>query len=197
MLKQEVRKLILDRAPTKYAKGTVSLLQRIIETTFVPDWRKSAVEECWSRAMTISKWAFQANLEWHTTQRALRSLLTDGVIKEDPNVEGSYAVVPTALQLLGSKFRNTAVERLERKILKAVRMRLDRKEADSIANKLAAQRAAQSLKVHVAHLSTVPTVNTLIESYRAEKMPKRIDTRRAYEVWLSDHITTKWEHVCC
>ena len=31
-------------------------------------------------------------------------------------------------------------------------------------------------------------MNTLIESYRAEKMLKRIDTRRAYEVWLSNHI---------
>jgi hypothetical protein len=32
------------------------------------------------------------------------------------------------------------------------------------------------------------TVNTLTEYYRMEKMPKRHDTRRAYEVWLRNHI---------
>jgi len=36
------------------------------------------------------------------------------------------------------------------------------------------------------------TVNTLVEQYRAEKMPKRSDTRRAYEVWLRNHILPRW-----
>lgn len=35
-------------------------------------------------------------------------------------------------------------------------------------------------------------VNTLVQQYRAEKMPKRIDTRRAYEVWLRNHILPRW-----
>jgi len=35
-------------------------------------------------------------------------------------------------------------------------------------------------------------VRKLIEHYRAEKMPKRNDTRRAYEVWLRNHIIPKW-----
>ena len=58
--------------------------------------------------------------------------------------------------------------------------------------KAAAQKAAEALKATVSKPSTAPTVSTLIESYRAEKMPKRIDTRRAYEVWLSNHIIPKW-----
>jgi len=36
------------------------------------------------------------------------------------------------------------------------------------------------------------TVRTLVTYYRAEKMPQRKDTRRAYEVWISNHILPKW-----
>ncbi|HEV2395725.1 MAG TPA: site-specific integrase [Candidatus Sulfotelmatobacter sp.] len=36
------------------------------------------------------------------------------------------------------------------------------------------------------------TVKTLATHYREEKMPKRKDTRRSYEVWLRNHITPKW-----
>jgi integrase len=36
------------------------------------------------------------------------------------------------------------------------------------------------------------TVNTLVYQYRAEKMPKRHDTRRAYEVWIRNHILPRW-----
>jgi integrase len=35
-------------------------------------------------------------------------------------------------------------------------------------------------------------MNTLIEQYRVEKMPKRIDTRRSYKVWLENHIVPQW-----
>jgi integrase len=63
--------------------------------------------------------------------------------------------------------------------------------------KASAWRAAKPLRDAVEHQvkvvnSTVPTVNTLVEHYRVEKMPKRSDTRRAYEVWLSNHIIPKW-----
>ena len=58
--------------------------------------------------------------------------------------------------------------------------------------KAAAQKAAQALKAPVAKPVTALTVSALIESYRAEKMPKRISTRRAYEVWLTNHIIPKW-----
>jgi hypothetical protein len=34
----------------------------------------------------------------------------------------------------------------------------------------------------------IVTLTHLIDQYRAEKMPKRNDTRRAYEVWLRNYI---------
>ena len=37
-----------------------------------------------------------------------------------------------------------------------------------------------------------PTVSTLVEQYRAEKMPRRKDTRRAYEVWIKHCILPRW-----
>ena len=41
-------------------------------------------------------------------------------------------------------------------------------------------------------IGAVPTVNALVEDYRSENMPKRSDTRRAYEVWLRNYIIPKW-----
>jgi len=35
-------------------------------------------------------------------------------------------------------------------------------------------------------------VSSLIQRYRAERMPTRTDTRRSYEVWISNHIIPKW-----
>ena len=40
--------------------------------------------------------------------------------------------------------------------------------------------------------SQVITVKTLVTHYREEKMPKRADTRRSYDVWLRNHILPKW-----
>jgi integrase len=39
---------------------------------------------------------------------------------------------------------------------------------------------------------TAPTVSILVEQYRVEKMPTRIDTRRSYDVWLRKYIVPKW-----
>jgi hypothetical protein len=43
--------------------------------------------------------------------------------------------------------------------------------------------------------TAAPTVAALVEQYRVEKMPKRSDTRRSYDVWLRNHIIPKWECV--
>jgi integrase len=40
--------------------------------------------------------------------------------------------------------------------------------------------------------SAAPTVNTLVEQYRTEKMPTRLDTNRGYESWIRVHILPKW-----
>jgi len=38
----------------------------------------------------------------------------------------------------------------------------------------------------------VPTVNSLVEHYRTEKMPIRKDTHRGYESWIRVHILPRW-----
>jgi hypothetical protein len=62
--------------------------------------------------------------------------------------------------------------------------------------KASAWRAAKPLRDAVENqvsISTAaPTVNKLVEQYRTEKMPKRSDTRRSYNVWLRNHIIPKW-----
>jgi integrase len=62
--------------------------------------------------------------------------------------------------------------------------------------KASAWRAAKPLRDAVESRVSVsdvaPKVNTLVEQYRAEKMPKRSDTRRSYEVWIRNHILPKW-----
>jgi integrase len=40
--------------------------------------------------------------------------------------------------------------------------------------------------------SSAPTVAVLVDYYRAEKMPKRLDTNRGYESWISVHILPRW-----
>ena len=40
--------------------------------------------------------------------------------------------------------------------------------------------------------STIPTVTTLINSYRTEKMPTRYSSQRSYEAWLRNHIVPKF-----
>jgi integrase len=39
---------------------------------------------------------------------------------------------------------------------------------------------------------SAPIVSSLIERYRAERMPTRTDTKRSYEVWISNYIVPKW-----
>jgi len=40
--------------------------------------------------------------------------------------------------------------------------------------------------------SGVPTVGTLVEQYKAEKMPQRYSTRRSYDVWLRLYVQPRW-----
>jgi len=36
------------------------------------------------------------------------------------------------------------------------------------------------------------TIGELVEQDRTEKMPRRVDTRRSYDVWLRNHVIPKW-----
>src|ERR1700686_912171 len=62
--------------------------------------------------------------------------------------------------------------------------------------KASAWRAAKPLRDAVETQTQItsagPTVNALVEQYRAEKMPKRLDTNRGYESWISVHTLPKW-----
>lgn len=60
--------------------------------------------------------------------------------------------------------------------------------------KAAAWRAAEKFKQAkpTAPSHTSPLVKTLIEQFRNEKMPTRIDTRRSYNVWLRCHILPRF-----
>jgi integrase len=65
--------------------------------------------------------------------------------------------------------------------------------------KASAWRAAKPLRDAVenqkqANPKAAPTVCTLVEQYRAEKMPKRYSTRRSYDAWLRNHIIPKFGH---
>src|SRR5579871_602141 len=62
--------------------------------------------------------------------------------------------------------------------------------------KTAAWKAAQQFRIQPPQPkpqpSSVPTVATLVNEYRKEKMPTRHDTRGGYESWISVHILPKW-----
>jgi integrase len=60
--------------------------------------------------------------------------------------------------------------------------------------KAAAWNAAQQFRIQPPKpkLTGVPTVALLVDQYRAERMPKRKDTKRTYEAWISNHIMPKW-----
>jgi integrase len=59
-----------------------------------------------------------------------------------------------------------------------------------------AQTAAARLRTNQAEDAPqsviVPTVRTLVEQYRAEKMPQRYSTRRSYDVWLRLYVLPRW-----
>ena len=63
-------------------------------------------------------------------------------------------------------------------------------------SKAAAWRAAKTLRHSLENRTKVsgnaPTVLTLVEQYRQEKMPARLDTHRGYESWLNNHVLPRW-----
>lgn len=64
--------------------------------------------------------------------------------------------------------------------------------------KASAWRAAKPLRDAVENQTQVNpalipcSVSTLVEQYRAEKMPQRYSTRRSYDAWLKNHVIPKW-----
>ena len=63
--------------------------------------------------------------------------------------------------------------------------------------KASAWRAAKPLRDAVENQVKInnhssPNVRTLVEQYRVEKMPQRLDTSRGYDSWIHVHILPKW-----
>ena len=63
-----------------------------------------------------------------------------------------------------------------------------------LPTKTAALRAAEPLRRSMDNPVTGAglIVAELVQQYRTEKMPTRVDTRRSYEVWLRNHILPRW-----
>jgi integrase len=69
--------------------------------------------------------------------------------------------------------------------------------ASQYPTKASAWKAAKPLRDAVENQTQVNpgavlTVSRLVEQYRAEKMPTRLDTHRGYESWIRIHILPKW-----
>jgi integrase len=58
--------------------------------------------------------------------------------------------------------------------------------------KAAVWKEVERLEIRRTKEGHVLTVRELVTHYREEKMPKRIDTRRSYEVWLGNHVLPRW-----
>jgi integrase len=60
--------------------------------------------------------------------------------------------------------------------------------------KTAAWNAAQQIRARLPQPqpSSGPIINTLVEQYRSEKMPKRKMTRQGYDTWLNHYIISTW-----
>jgi integrase len=61
------------------------------------------------------------------------------------------------------------------------------------ATREAALKAAEPLKrMFALPTVTAPTVRSLVEAYRRERMPKRASTVRGYETWIKNHLLPAW-----
>ena len=67
-------------------------------------------------------------------------------------------------------------------------------DLSELPTKQSALRKAEAVRMELRFQppTSVPRVKTLVEQYRAEKMPSRYSTRRGYEVWLKNHILPRW-----
>src|SRR5262249_12516723 len=56
----------------------------------------------------------------------------------------------------------------------------------------AANALGDAVESQTKQRNPTATVKALIDNYRQEKMPQRIDTRRSYEIWLKNYILPQW-----
>ena len=59
--------------------------------------------------------------------------------------------------------------------------------------KASAWAAVETIKQNTKpRSSTAPSVRTLVEQFRAERMPQRFSTQYGYEAWIRNHILPRW-----
>ncbi len=126
MLKHEARKAVQDRASLRYPKSVVTLLAKIVDLTHVGNWQTDQIEHFASTPRTQTKLGFLTNLSERSVRKALKVLQRDAVIKSNPRQKGSYVLNPEVLLLFASKYLASQPRIVERKILRAVRMRFFR-----------------------------------------------------------------------
>lgn len=61
-----------------------------------------------------------------------------------------------------------------------------------LANKAAAWKVASALMPKKPKHATGFMVSSLVDIYRAERMPQRFSTRYSYDQWLTNHILPRW-----
>src|SRR5208282_3815920 len=61
-----------------------------------------------------------------------------------------------------------------------------------LPTKAAAWKVASALMPKKPKQTTGITVSSLVEVYRAERMPQRFSTRYSYDQWLTNHILPHW-----
>jgi hypothetical protein len=124
--KQELRAKVLDRMPTRYSRGVVTVLVKIIDLTSVENWKTSDVEYFYSKPKTDMELAFLTNLARYTVHRAIKTLLHDGIIKPSTQERNSYSINPDEVLRIPSSYVARRTKELEEKIHNAVRMRFAR-----------------------------------------------------------------------
>lgn len=66
-----------------------------------------------------------------------------------------------------------------------------------LANKAAAWKVASALMPKKPKHATGFTLSSLVDIYRAERMPQRFSTRYSYDQWLTNHILPRWGDPIC
>jgi hypothetical protein len=129
MQKHITRRRILDRAPTRYPKGVVTVLLKIVDLVSVDNWKTDHIENFYSKPKSLLQLGFLTNLERHTVKKALICLLHDHVLTQNPHADGSYKVNTEVIDSMESNYWNSHAKHLAQKILNAVRMRYTRNPA--------------------------------------------------------------------
>lgn len=125
MKKSDVRKKVLDRAPTRYTKGIVTVLAKLVDLTYAPNLNDS-IEGIYSAPKNVGKLATLANLHERSVRRAIAQLEADHLIVPNPTCEGSWRIDTDVLLKLDSKYKLTRNATLLEKIRKMLSIRAKR-----------------------------------------------------------------------